>query len=383
MENYRGISMLPRISIILERILFNHIYERVRPFLSSKQFGFRSGRGTTIQLDQLYKGFDATDDMHAIYFDVQKAFDTVCQKTLLSKLQRIGFDDNFLAIISSYLDCRTEQVKINRSLSVSALIISGVLQGSVLGPLLFLIYINDLPNCIAHSSCFLFADDCKLLCKYADLLQFDVNNICNWMNNNYLHLHPSKTKHFSIFENNVILYLDVLLIDKVSTIKDLGVYFSKNLSWSNHINNKLANCNRSLFFVKHNVPFSAPVETKFNIYVACVKSILLYNSSIWYPAISDLHKMEALQKEIFNGCLVTGIIAIVLLAWVPYLFATSLFYLILFYLANCSRGFMNLIFPIMLRWLVRVRVCAQLVEWFFNYIRLKNFTLALLIFIEL
>ena len=94
------------------------------------------------------------------------------------------------------------------------------------------------------------------------------------MNDNYLHMHPSKTKHFSIFENNVNLYLDVLPIDKVSTIKDLGIFFSKKLSWSNHINNKLANCNRSLFFVKHNVRFSAPVKTKFNIYVACVKSIL-------------------------------------------------------------------------------------------------------------
>ena len=96
------------------------------------------------------------------------------------------------------------------------------------------------------------------------------------------------------------MYLDVLSIDKVSTTNDLGVYFSKNLSWSNHINNKLANCNCSLFFVKRNVPFSAPVKTKFNIYVACVKSILLYNSSIWYPAISDLHKMEALQKRAFK-----------------------------------------------------------------------------------
>ena len=161
--------MLPHNSIILERILLNHIYERVRPFLSSKQFGFRSGRGTTFQflqsVDQLYKSFDANDDMHVFYFDVQKAFDTVCHKTLLSKLQRIGFDDNFLAIISSYLDCRTQQVKINRSLSVSAPIISGFPQRSVLMPLLFLIYINDLPNCIAHSSCFLFADDCKLFCK--------------------------------------------------------------------------------------------------------------------------------------------------------------------------------------------------------------------------
>ena len=119
--------MPPHISITLERIFFNHIYERVRPFLSSKQFGYRSGRGTTIQLlqyvDQLYKGFDANDDMYAIYFDVQNAFDTFCHKTLLSKLQRIGFDDNILAIISSYLDCRTQQVNINRSLSALRLLI--------------------------------------------------------------------------------------------------------------------------------------------------------------------------------------------------------------------------------------------------------------------
>ena len=79
------------------------------------------------------------------------------------------------------------------------------------------------------------------------------------MNDNYLHLHPGKTKHFSIFENNVNLYLDVMPIDNIWSIKDLGVYFSKNLSWSNDINDKLANWNRSLFFVKRNVRFSAPV----------------------------------------------------------------------------------------------------------------------------
>ena len=203
------------------------------------------------------------------------------------------------------------------------------------------------------------------------------------MNVNYLHLHPSKTKHFSIFENNKNLYLDVLPIDKVSTIKDLGVYFSNSVYWSNHINIKLANCNRSLFFVKRNVPFSATVKTKFNIYVACVKSILLYNSSIWYPAISDLHKMESLQKRAFKWVFGRRDYhdSLISVGSLPICYELILSDLILF--SKLLQGFLNLIFPIMLRWLIRVRVCAQIVEWFFNYIILKNFTLALLIFIEL
>ena len=134
--------MLPRISIILERILFNHFFERVCPFLSSKHFGFRSGRGTTIQLlqyvDQSYKGFDANDDMHAISTYKKLSIQFVTKQYYLNYnvLVLMLF---FLAIVSSYLGCRTQQVKINRSLSVSAPFNSGVPQGSVLGPLLFLI----------------------------------------------------------------------------------------------------------------------------------------------------------------------------------------------------------------------------------------------------
>ena len=165
-ESYRPISILPQLSIILERMIFDFIYPKIRAKVTPAQHGFMTKRSTVTQLfeylDQIYNDVEAKNEFFSVYFDFRKAFEQVPHHILISKHGNLGFDISFLELFASYLTNRTQIVLINNEASPKNHVTSGVPQGSVLGPLLFILFINDMPAVLKPSNCFLFADDSKL-----------------------------------------------------------------------------------------------------------------------------------------------------------------------------------------------------------------------------
>ena len=190
-NNYRPVSLLPCISKVFEKIIFQHLFSYLKNqnIISSKQSGFIPGDSTTNQLSiichNIYSALDSGDEVHGVFLDFSKAFDKVWHTGLLYKLKRYGVAGNILKLIKSYLKNRKQ--RINNTESSWLEITTGVPQGSVLGPLLFLIYINDICNSI-ESDLFLFADDCSLLQKVnsnrrkaAEIMIRDLAKISKWL----------------------------------------------------------------------------------------------------------------------------------------------------------------------------------------------------------
>ena len=184
-QNYRPISLTCIICKVFEKVIRSHIIDHIEPFISDAQHGFLIGRSC---LSNLFECFDKIDeilnnggDVDILYLDFQKAFDTVPHKRLIHKLKMYGITGKTLDIIEDFLSARTFCVKVGDTLSDVFEVISGVPQGSVLGPLLFLLFINDIPNGI-QSFLLLFADDIKLVvdAKSKDITQNDLNVLSKW-----------------------------------------------------------------------------------------------------------------------------------------------------------------------------------------------------------
>ena len=231
-------------------------------------------RSTVIQmidyLDIVYKSQDISSPALSVYFDIRKAFDTVPHHLLLSKLQVLGFCRGFLLLFESYLSDRLQCVKVNETFSSFCNVTSGVPQGSVIGPLLFLLFINDMPYVISHGSYFLYADDLKIFtCCESQLIQQDLNTLQQWSVSNGLNFHPSKCKILSFnFDRSQVLKLGETELDYIDYIEDLGFTISSNLSWQRHIDTKLAKCKKIFYFIKRNVPFT--ISAGGNFY--CIKA---------------------------------------------------------------------------------------------------------------
>lgn len=209
--NYRPISILPNISKAVERILYNQILKFVNDhnLLSKCQYGFRPGHSTSgcclDLLNFICTSIDKGYHVGAIFLDLSKAFDMISHDILFKKLTHMGFSLSSIKLLKSYLQGRTQKVSMNNHFSDEQPITYGVPQGSILGSLLFLIYINDIDKHVSHSEVFLFADDSTLVCAHKNantLVQFmnyDLQNISNYCNSNKLILNASKTKSMFFF----------------------------------------------------------------------------------------------------------------------------------------------------------------------------------------
>ncbi len=254
-NNYRPVSLLSCVSKLLERIVFKYVFNHLRSieFLSCHQSGFQPGDSTVHQLAYLYHMFcDALDrkkDVHIVFCDISKAFDRVWHKGLLYKIRKAGIRGILYHWFANYLDSRYQQVLIRGQKSEIGYIKAGVPQGSVLGPLLFLIYINDLTE-IVDCNIKLFADDTSLYIEVdnpnvaTQSLNTNLTSICNWAESWLVKFSPSKTKLMTCSFKNVSYTMprfNNVELDSVKSHKHLGLVLTHDLSWSPHIQSIIKN----------------------------------------------------------------------------------------------------------------------------------------------
>ena len=180
------------------------------------------------------------------------------------------------------------------------MVTSGVPQGSVLGPLLFIIFINDVTDSIQHSEYFLYCDDLKLFSVSSiDKIQNDIDSLSSWSVLNELDFHPDKCKILSFSQryNNADLSLNGSRLKHVDSIVDLGITVNKSLSWDKHVDLSIAKATKVLNFLKRSVPIGVYLSRRKLLYKSMVSSILEYGSPAWYPSVLALQKLEKFQHR--------------------------------------------------------------------------------------
>ena len=196
-ENYRPISILPAVAKVFECLVRDILFNLLKNCIIPQQHGFFPGRSTATNLmefiDFTISSFEDGLQVDAVFTDFKKAFDRISHEILLSKLHMIGVNSRLLLWIKSYLSERVQMVKLGGVVSDPYGVGSGVPQGSHLGPLLFLLFINDVKNCFHHSQCLLYADDLKIFRTVSvksdcSLLQNDLQRFYKWCIDNQLEL---------------------------------------------------------------------------------------------------------------------------------------------------------------------------------------------------
>lgn len=310
-KNYRPISILPTFAKTFESLLCPIISSHFQHLITPEQHGFIKARSTLTNLvsfvEDLAAGVDRGRSYDAIYTDFSKAFDRVSHEMLLHKLSSIGIAGMFLKWCKSYLSDRQSIVVAGGHKSKEFRAISGVPQGSHLGPIFFNIFINDVGKCINNSKFLMFADDLKIYrivnsSEDAALLQSDLCNLVLWCRANGMSLNPSKC-HVVRFsrKKNVpyrVYHINQEPLNEVSHTRDLGVILDSKLRFNLHIDNVATKAFKMLgFILRICKDFKNPI-TKITIFSCLVRSILEYCSTVWNPHYSVyIKRLESVQKR--------------------------------------------------------------------------------------
>jgi hypothetical protein len=312
-ENYRPISLTCVICKILESIIRDKLVKHMKDnnLFSDRQYGFIKGRSTVSQLlkimDKWTDYLENGGQIDAIYTDLEKAFDKVPHRNLLNKLRWYKIDNNVIDWIGSFLTNRLQRVRLEDTFSNWAKVLSGIPQGTILGPLLFLIYINDIMDiCKNGSELFVYADDAKLFSHInsandVKTLQNDLNNMNNWIKDWSLNLNISKCRIVSYGRKSHIIKYDYFVgnetIERAESITDLGVVFDPQLKFGLHIREKVNKAYARLGIIKRNFKCMS-IEIFCLIYKTMVRSQLEYANSVWNPhSKEDIEIIEKVQMR--------------------------------------------------------------------------------------
>jgi len=309
--NYRPISLTSICCKLLEHIIYSHIFLHLNQhnILCDQQHGFRNGRSCETQLiitvDDFAKSLDEGGQTDVVLLDFSKAFDKVSHKCLLHKLNYYGIRGNLLAWLENFLSNRIQRVVLDGEQSQPAFVTSGVPQGTVLAPLLFLCFINDLPDKI-KSRLRLYADDVLLYSTIKSLddchiLQEDLNTLNKWAQTWKMTFNASKCEFLRVTKKlKPILmqyHIQDEVIKEVKYAKYLGVIIDHHLSWNDHINYITSKANNVKCFLQRNLS-RCSTRIKSNCYQSIVRPILEYACTVWAPHTQkNILAIEAVQRR--------------------------------------------------------------------------------------
>ena len=321
LSNYRPVSLLSINAKIFEKIIFKYVFNFFKDtfLISVWQSGFQSSCSTIMQLIELYHKFcEAVSDgkeIRVVFLDISKAFDRVWHIGLLWKLRKAGICSKLLKWFTSYLQDSFQRVFINGQASGWTKITAGVPQGSVLGPLLFLVFINDIVYVIRHCQIRLFADDTCLFItvdnreEAARLINEDLSHIQTWANEWLVTFSPPKTKTLlisnkSIPANHPELILDGQVIKSECEHMHLGVMFTNNLRWNAHLNHIAMKCTKLLNLMKA-FKYDLDRRSLETIYLSFIRPSMEYGDVLFAGTYEcDLVKLDRIEVEAMR--VVTG-----------------------------------------------------------------------------
>ena len=326
-SNYRPISVLPVISRLFEKLIYNQLYQFLNEngLLAPEQSGFRALHSTVSSLlkntDDWYSGIDLGKLVGIVYVDLKKAFDTVDHEILCSKLKHYGIKYRELQWFQSYLSYRKQFCRVNGACSKTEGINIGVPQGSCLGPLLFLIYINDITQVVQESVLSMYADDTCLCYQSKDLsnlnetINSDLDKLDKWLKGNKLSLNVTKTNSMLITTKNkhrilrrddqgLNLQIGTTEIGVIEQAKYLGVQIDNSLSWNEQIKNISSKVSKALGILKYAKKY-LPQKTLETLYTSIVEPHFRYCCSVWGCAgltlINQLQKLQNRAARIVTG----------------------------------------------------------------------------------
>ena len=305
-----------------ERVIKDELLTRTQSRLDARQHGFLANKSCTTNMvnfcDSLALSLNENLRTDVIYFDFSKAFDCVNHDILLSKLKyKFGIDGRLLKFLIAYLSEREQCVVINNCKSSYLPVKSGVPQGSILGPILFVLFINDLPEGLSEGTDLaLYGDDTKIwrtISSESDhvILQNDINYLLSWADENKMKFHPKKCKVLSVATKLPPL-LGILpciqfhyqfgedLLDYTHSERDLGVDINSKMNWNDHCNRIYSKANQMLGLTKRTCYFLQDKKRKRLLYLALVvvRSQFEHCSVIWQPhSITIMNKLESIQKR--------------------------------------------------------------------------------------
>ena len=306
-NNLRPVSLLPLPGKMAERIVHTHISEHVERLglLNNRQGGFRKGKSTisTVAMltDDILQGLNSKEYSIATFIDLKKAFDTINHEILLRKLPHFGLNNNVRNWVANYLSNRVQKCSVNGLTSEERAITCGVPQGSILGPLLFLLYINDIDIKLINSKVLLYADDTVIYANHKDethahlWVSEDLIALCEWCNKNQLTINQKKTKLMLFGTKNMLkqgkkpdTFIDDTKLHYVNQFNYLGIKLDSTLTFESHANETVRMVAHKLF-----------IFSKIRKYITVQQAITIYRSKIVpYFDYGDIFLINISQKSI-------------------------------------------------------------------------------------